>query len=670
MRMVFSILLLFFNVVAQAQSHLIFFADVDSLKKAETKAKDDTSKVFIYTNLSFAYLYLNPNTSIRYATKGFELAQRLDFVKGEVLPQVFMGEAIAFQGNLAEGLKLKLEALQKAEAVGDSALLIFCYNFIGANYVYSNDYETALQYYNNVKAYSNLTLGQSKYLFGQIGTCCLQLNKLDSAYYYTKLAYDLDVKVFDLSYTRFNDLKQVEAQAKEAVRQAALDRVRAEIASMRTTTDLERITPLIWKELTILYVPFIRCGVFTMHEAEQQAEVYLSTPSGEAIAVFHLPFSNRCFMESILRYWRNKQMFTDHWDAATFSGWTKSLVEHGVIQADAKYGKEIPPENLYLHFLPFMQGMLYVGSSAPLLNDDLSLVQALAEAFSTAYARYEDFSKLNAAKQQVETTLKELRSTQAQLTQKEKMASLGELTAGIAHEIQNPLNFVNNFSETNVELLLELKEEIGKGNTEEASAIASDAIENEQKINQHGKRAEAIVKSMLEHSHTSKGEKQPIDINALVDEYLRLAYHGFRAKDKNFNVTIETSLDEAISKINLVPQDFCRVLLNLFNNAFYAVNEKQKHTSNCFIPTVSVRTIRHDNSTEIIVCDNGNGIPQQAIAKIFQPFFTTKPTGEGTGLGLSLSYDIVTAHGGALKVESTDGNGTAFTITLPILKEL
>jgi signal transduction histidine kinase len=260
----------------------------------------------------------------------------------------------------------------------------------------------------------------------------------------------------------------------------------------------------------------------------------------------------------------------------------------------------------------------------------------------------------------------ELKATQAQLIQKEKMASLGELTAGIAHEIQNPLNFVNNFSETNVELLIELKEEISKGNLQEVNAIASGVIENEQKINQHGKRADSIVKGMLEHSRTSKGEKQPTDINSLADEYLRLSYHGLRAKDKSFNVAIETHFDESIGKVNLVSQDMGRVLLNLFNNAFWAVNEKESQESEGYEPTVIVRSQKVKDKVEIAVKDNGIGIPQKVIDKVFQPFFTTKPTGQGTGLGLSLSYDIVKAHGGELKVESEEGEGATFTITLPI----
>jgi two-component system, NtrC family, sensor kinase len=267
---------------------------------------------------------------------------------------------------------------------------------------------------------------------------------------------------------------------------------------------------------------------------------------------------------------------------------------------------------------------------------------------------------------ELKQSLHNLKATQVQLIQSEKMASLGELTAGIAHEIQNPLNFVNNFSETNAELLEELEQELNEGNLDEAKTIAKNVKENEQKISNHGRRADSIVKNMLQHSRSSKGERQPTDINALVDEYLRLAYHGLRAKDKSFNADFNTAFDERIGKINIVPQEIGRVLLNLFNNAFYAVHEQLKKLGTGYEPRVVVSTERTDDTVEITVKDNGMGISKNLQDKIFQPFFTTKPTGDGTGLGLSLSYDIVKAHGGQLKVESDEGQGTAFIISLPL----
>jgi signal transduction histidine kinase/ligand-binding sensor domain-containing protein len=269
---------------------------------------------------------------------------------------------------------------------------------------------------------------------------------------------------------------------------------------------------------------------------------------------------------------------------------------------------------------------------------------------------------------QLNKSVEDLKATQSQLVQSEKMASLGELTAGIAHEIQNPLNFVNNFSEVNKELLAEMAEEIKNGNIDEVKSLANDIADNEEKIIFHGKRADAIVKGMLQHSRASSGQKEPTDINLLADEYLRLAYHGLRAKDKSFNATLKTDFDKSIGNINVVPQDIGRVILNLITNAFYVVSEKSslaKASEEDYEPTVWVSTKKEKNQILISVKDNGNGIPQKALDKIFQPFFTTKPTGQGTGLGLSLSYDIVMAHGGELRVETKEGEGTEFTIALP-----
>ncbi len=280
-------------------------------------------------------------------------------------------------------------------------------------------------------------------------------------------------------------------------------------------------------------------------------------------------------------------------------------------------------------------------------------------------------AELRKQKEELENTLDELKATQTQLIQSEKMASLGELTAGIAHEIQNPLNFVNNFSEVNKELITEMKHEIDSGNLSEAKNIAKDIQDNEEKITFHGKRADAIVKSMLQHSRTSSGKKEPTDINALADEYLRLAYHGLRAKDKSFNAKFETDFDDRIGPINIVEQDIGRVILNLINNAFYSVSEKQNQDIPGYEPTITVTTKKigdqpGNNRVEIRVADNGNGVPKKVLDKIFQPFFTTKPTGLGTGLGLSLSYDIITrGHGGELKVETKEGKGAEFIIILP-----
>jgi len=514
-------------------------------------------------------------------------------------------------------------------------------------------------------------------------------------------------KVFGQIFQRFLDLKNAEVQAKEAAKRASLDRVRGEIASMRSTEDLQRITPLVFNELTTLGVPFIRCGVFIIHPSEEYVEVYLSSPDGHSFGVLNFKFGANELTTNVVDHWRKRAFYHTHWDKFDFINWTKYLVTIGQVENLEIYqGAEAPPESLDLHFLPFEQGMLYVGNSSQLSDDETKLGNSLAETFSIAYSRYEDFSKLEKAKQEIENTLHELKAAQSQLIQSEKMASLGELTAGIAHEIKNPLNFVNNFSEVSKELLEEMKEELNQGNLEEVMEITDDVISNLEKIIHHGQRADSIVKGMLQHSRTSTGEREATDINNLVDEYLRLAYHGLRAKDKSFNVALETDYDDTIGKVEIIPQDMGRVVLNLITNAFHAVTEKNNQLKDSFNkvinpkdhvpmenakdlpgfqnradpdtykPTVTVRTklslssygrdeSQREKFVEIIVKDNGPGIPPNIKDKIFQPFFTTKPTGQGTGLGLSLSYDVVKAHDGELRVESEVGKGSEFAIILP-----
>jgi len=303
----------------------------------------------------------------------------------------------------------------------------------------------------------------------------------------------------------------------------------------------------------------------------------------------------------------------------------------------------------------------------PGLDPDMVLERELQQAREIEKAYYK-----------LEEAHEALKATQSQLVQAEKMASLGQLTAGIAHEIQNPLNFVNNFSEVNTDLIKELKNERSKPQEQRDDAVQDDIIhnlgENEERIVLHGRRADAIVKGMLQHSRIGGGQKDPTDINSLVDEYLRLSYHGMRAKDKTFNATFETNFDESIGKINVIPQDIGRLLLNLYNNAFYAVTQQEKKAKRFenlrglqqpYVPTVTVVTKKLNGEIEIRVKDNGPGIPKNIVEKIFQPFFTTKPSGEGTGLGLSLSYDIVRAHGGQIKVETNADKGSEFIIRLP-----
>ena len=509
----------------------------------------------------------------------------------------------------------------------------------------------------------------------------------------------------------------VEKLALESSRQASLDRIRAESASMRNAKDLQQITPLIWDELKNLDIPFIRCGVFIMDEEHEVIHTYLSTPKGESIAVLHLPFKGISLAENALKSWRKQKIYKKHWDKKDFKEWTNNLIERGFIQSKEKYKAGSTPEALDLHFIPFKQGMLYIGNTEPLSEENLDLGHSLADALSTAYDRYEDFIKLEEAKNKIETALSDLEAAQEQLVQQEKLASLGQLTAGIAHEIKNPLNFVNNFSEVSVELIEEVREELSavsdqpsavstkqtadgkrekaevkremandgteaedvKGEAEVSDMsytleILSDIEANLRKIHEHGTRADGIVKSMLQHSRGGSGKMEPTDVNALIKEYVNLAFHGMRAGKDPMNVDIELELDENVGEVPLVAEDFSRVILNLCNNAFDAMREKLLNKDltgfenlsglEIYQPKLTVRTLQTKNGIALEIEDNGPGIPDEIKDKILQPFFTTKKGTEGTGLGLSISQDIVKAHGGRMEVKSVPESGSLFKITL------
>jgi PAS domain S-box-containing protein len=477
-----------------------------------------------------------------------------------------------------------------------------------------------------------------------------------------------------LKISRERELKRV-----AELKQASLDRVRGEIASMRTKEDLNRINPLIWKELTALGIPFIHCGVLIMNEVSESIQIYLSTSEGQSLSTFTMSFNEEGIASGTVRSWKNKEIYRESWNKTQFVRFMQNLIIEGKVdKPKLLHGASAPPKSLYLNFIPFKQGMLYVGNTSPLSDNELEPVNSLAQAFSIAYLRYEDFNQLEMAKHQVEHALAELKATQSQLIQSEKMASLGELTAGIAHEIQNPLNFVNNFSEVSIDLLEEMDEEMEKGNLDEVAEIKYNIKQNLTKISHHGRRASSIVKGMLEHSKNSTNQKELTNINNLADEYLRLSYHGLRAKDKSFNADFKLQLDENLPKINVIPQDIGRVLLNLINNAFYAaalpLKEGFKYPEYVHKPMVIVKTSLIPLSgggralVSISVSDNGPGIPESIKEKIFQPFFTTKPAGQGIGLGLSISYDIITkGHNGELKVNTIEGEGTEFKILIPII---
>ncbi|HKL16379.1 MAG TPA: ATP-binding protein, partial [Balneolaceae bacterium] len=527
---------------------------------------------------------------------------------------------------------------------------------------------------------------------------------------------------FSFAYTRFSDLQKAEESARRSRQQASLDRVRADISSMRSAEDLNKITPLVWDELTNLGIPFIRCGVFIIHEEEEQVEVYLSKPNGASLAVMHLPFGSSDLVSRTVDAWQQGSVYTQHWSLEEFLEWGQSMMKQGQVSDLESYqGSEEAPESLHLHFIPFSQGMLYVGSTGLLDDEEISLTESLAKAFSIAYARYEDFIKLEKAKVGIEEALTELKATQSQLIQQEKLASLGQLTAGIAHEIKNPLNFVNNFSDLSLELVEEVRDEIRdmrrdtesersnvkrekessplegsakaecrRGVSDEATddTIDSDLIldilddieANLKTIHKHGSRADSIVKSMLEHSRGGSGKMEPTNLNDLVKEFTNLSFHGMKAGKDPINVDMEFDLDDSIDEVMLIGEDFSRVILNLCNNGFDAMREKltgdgrpttEEKLLNSelkiknYSPKLTIRTMQSNTNVTIEIEDNGPGIPEEMKDKILQPFFTTKKGTQGTGLGLSITNDIVKAHGGNLEVASQAGKRTTFTIELP-----
>jgi signal transduction histidine kinase len=485
-------------------------------------------------------------------------------------------------------------------------------------------------------------------------------------------------RVLDQSYTRMTDLQKAEQQAHQARIETALERVRARALAMQEPEELVEVAQLLRQEMGALGIESLETGTVFIHDdGSDLAECWFAIRddrlADKPLVSDHISLDLKATWvgrEMIKFYSSDDTQASIHMRGEHRREWIEYCYSLSPI-LKGYYGDHIPDRTY--HLCKFSNGAIGAAAPGEISTESWDLLQRTALVFSLAYSRFKDLTqartdlqRLKAEKQRAETALSELKSTQAQLIQAEKMASLGELTAGIAHEIQNPLNFVNNFSEINAELAGEINEAIDKGEMDEIRALAADIKSNQEKIREHGKRADSIVKGMLQHSRSSTGAKEPTDINKLADEYLRLAYHGLRAKDKTFNASIQSNFDPALGLVPVVPQDLGRVLLNLFNNAFYAVQERSRKGEPGYEPTVSITTKRTGKQVAVTVEDNGPGIPESIKDKIFQPFFTTKPTGQGTGLGLSLSYDIVKAHGGEISVESHAKSGTRFSISIPV----
>ena len=489
------------------------------------------------------------------------------------------------------------------------------------------------------------------------------------------------LKVFELAYRRYLDIERAEAQAREAQIEAALERVRARTMAMQKSDELQQAASLLFHQVQSLGIPAWTCGYNVWEKDDKVFTAWMSL-DGKLQPPFKIPLTESpTFMRFAESRKKGEEFYVEELGGAKLNSHYKymmQLPEFAKIAAkQIEAGFPFPKFQIH-HVVNFSQGNLIFITHEP-VPEAWDIFKRFGKVFDQTYTRFLDLQKAQAhaiqaeldlieiknAKKKAEDAYIELQTAQKQLIQSEKMASLGELTAGIAHEIQNPLNFVNNFSDVSAELLGEMTAEMRKGHNAEAMAIAEDVKENLSKILHHGKRADAIVKGMLQHSRSSSGQKEPTDLNALADEYIRLAYHGLRAKDKSFNASFNTALDPSVGEVNLIPQDIGRVLVNLLNNAFYAVNEKKKRGIKGYEPTVTISTRKKGSELEIVVSDNGVGIPEKAKEKIFQPFFTTKPTGQGTGLGLSLSYDILKAHDGDLRVVSKGTEGTEFIISLP-----
>ncbi|MFN8355031.1 MAG: ATP-binding protein [Spirosomataceae bacterium] len=635
--------------------------ETDSLKHELSISKADTHRVMLLTQISGYFGAINIDSGIYYAQQSLALSREIAFAEGEAEALGILAWHLRTSGNNSKALELYLKQFkiadknhffkQKGDALRVMGMIYrdaFKDTDKGLKFLYK-----ARAIYDSIQDFNGLTQVETI-----IGYTYIPIKQLDSADYYLRLAEQHNIQYninFNSVLYRFKghfykergDTRKAIYYYNQSLKAAYVDRNNLESCVNNLSLGI------IYRDLNQL-----DSAIYFTTTALKEAQKVNSYNNIIRSATLLHDLNRKTNPIKALEYLEIASAAKDSVQEKSISTALKSILDidaqesqYEIDTAKKEYRNNIRQYGLLAGLVVFS----FIGLILYRNNRQKQKVNIL----------------LQEQKEKVETTLSQLRSTQTQLIQKEKLASLGELTAGIAHEIQNPLNFVNNFSELSGELLDEMEEEIDKGNAEEVKAISSDLKQNLQKINHHGKRASSIVKGMLEHSRMSTGERQLTDLNALCDEYLRLSYHGMRAKDKDgsatrFNADYELIADPNLPKVNIVPQDIGRVLLNLINNAFYAAYESKKSQPKVIVSSASIA--QSDGNTVIIrVKDNGTGIPKENLAKIFQPFFTTKPTGEGTGLGLSLAYDIVTkGHGGTIEVESVEGEGTTFIIKLPI----
>jgi signal transduction histidine kinase len=634
-------------------------AEAEAKKRELDTTRQDTSRVLLMVDLANLYNLISPDSAFFYGYKALALARQINFPKGEVGALTYIAWTHLRIGNYSEALQITLKGLKIAERsnlVNDKAQFLTTLGWI---YGGIEDHRKALDLYREAKvlmdSLHNLPLSTALQI--HIAQTYLMMNQSDSALYYSQSAHEKAVQL-NIDWLKLMTLWTLgRVQGKKGNHDLALAYVRQSLVFP--------VTPPVHFSQSYFYIAELYQQI-----NKQDSCIYYANKSLEAGRGFYPNMIEANVLLSRMYEKRDPQKALDYSRTAilykdSLYNLAKTISVKNLVAFDDQE-RQYEIETAKTAYRNQMRQYVLVAGLFVFLLIAFILYRNNRHR-KKAYARLQkQKQETEAQKTKAEQALAELKTTQAQLVQREKMASLGELTAGIAHEIQNPLNFVNNFSEVNGELIQELKNEAAKGNLAEVAVLANDIEVNSEKINHHGRRADGIVKGMLQHSSSSSGQNEPTDINTLCDEYLRLAYHGFRAKGKSFNATLQTNFDDSIRKINIIPQDIGRVLLNLYNNAFYAVSEKKKQHVENYEPAVSVSTKKINNKIEIRVKDNGNGISQKVTDKIFQPFFTTKPTGQGTGLGLSLSYDIIKAHGGDIKVETKEGEGSEFKIDLPV----